>query len=256
METCHTRDMRRILVPSSLLLLLGIAAVGPAQGDAAGDRKRAQLAPVKRLLVVPPFFGTETLTRADAEAAAPKSDDAKPNEKLAKYIGYLRKLEAHAKTELPERTAARTPFRVVPVAELADAFKELKLTPPQLFENDGRLRGTKFAAPKPEAIRRLATQLHAEAVLLGTLDEPRRSTGKYSYDFVTGINYSPASVRSRAGYSLFLADGTEVLTRAVEALHPLSRIGDREYLLADWMEAEDIAIEEFLDEVARYTPHK
>ena len=255
MPSINAYPVTRCLTLSLAVFVLSYAAVGSVRADAVGDRRRAQLAPVKRLVVVPPFFGTETLSKADAVAASPTSEDKKANEKLTKYVGYLRKLEAHAKSELPARVAARTPFHVVPATELAEGLTALKLTPQQLFENGAKLRGTKFAAPNPEAIRRLAAQLHADAVLLCTLDEPRRSTGKYSYDFVTGINYSPASVRSRAAFSIFLADGSKVLTRAVEALHPLSRIGDREYLLADWLEAEEIAIEEFLDELTRYTPH-
>lgn len=238
-----------------LLALHGLLFLLPAfvKADGTGDRRRAQLANVRRIIVMPPFFGTEILSKAEADA---KAENARPNEKLQKYAELLRKVESHAKTQLPERIRARTGFQVVPAEEVTEALKELKLTPEQMYQNGGRLRGTKFPPPDPQAIRRLATNLHADAVLLGVMDEPRRSTGKYYYDFLTGINYSPANTRGKAAYSIFLADGTEILTHPVEALHPLSRIGDREYLLADWSETEDLVIENFLDELTRYTPRK
>ena len=55
-----------------VLTLLGIASltVEMAHADATGDRRRAQLASVRRILVIPPFFGTDTIAKADAEAAA------------------------------------------------------------------------------------------------------------------------------------------------------------------------------------------
>jgi len=43
-------------------------AHGNANADAVGDRRRAQLATVRRIVVIPPFFGTETLAKADAQA--------------------------------------------------------------------------------------------------------------------------------------------------------------------------------------------
>lgn len=223
-----------------------------ASADAAGDKRRAQLANVHRVVVVPPFFGTETLAKADA----PPSDSKPANPKLAEYVEQLRKLESRARTGLPERLAARTRFEVVPADEVTAALKALELTPGKLYQNNGRMKGTKFANPDPQAVRKLADRVHADAVLLATLDEPRRSSDHYFFDPLSGIGFSEAHVRAKIGFWLLLADGTESFQRVSEVVHPLTRIGKREYLFVDWQEADDLAIENFLDELTRYTPPK
>ena len=38
--------------------------------------------------------------------------------------------------------------------------------------------------------------------------------------------------------------------------YPVTQIGSRQYLFVDWQEASDLAIENFLDELCRYTPEK
>ncbi|HZO90203.1 MAG TPA: hypothetical protein VFB38_17885 [Chthonomonadaceae bacterium] len=254
-----------------LALALCGASFGSAQtahADAAGERKRTLLAHVRRIVVVPPFFGTDTLEKAfgpeqeekpaDASnrAKPPSRKPAEPDPRLKEYAEQLRKLEEHARTLLPKRVAARTPFEVVLAAELAKAFKELNLTPASLFQNRGRIRDSRFALPDAEAVRKLASYLHADAVLLGTMDEPRRTNRRYFFDPYNIINYESAHVRSKAGFFVMLADGTEVLHDYVEALQPLSRIGSREYLLADWLDATALVIEDMLDELTRYTPPK
>jgi hypothetical protein len=244
---------RRSLLARTLLCGLLMLAVHTASGDAAGDKKRAQLANVKRVIVVAPFFGTDTLAKADAQAEG-KDTRVKPSPSLPAYAEQLRKLESHERTRLFERLAARTPFQVVPEKELADALKDLKLAPARLFQNDGLIKGGRFAPPETANVRKLAERLHADAVLLGTLDEPRRSNGRYSFDLLTGVNYDSAHVRAKAGYFLLLADGAEVLHDYIEVLHPLSRIGQREYIMADWTDAEDEVIEDLMDELTRYTP--
>jgi len=242
-------------LPSLLLCLMLLTAHG-AQADTAGDKKRAQLANVKRILVIPPFFGTDTLSKDHPQDEKTVSDTP-PNaaQNKAKYLADLRKLQTHAAEALPQRVADRTPYTVVPAAEVTQAMKDLKLTPEKLFQNNGRMQGTHFALPDLDAVRQLAARVHADAVLLGTLDEPRRTNGHYYLDF-GGVNYESSHVRSKAGFFVLLADGTEVLHDYLEVMHPLTRIGEREYLLADWTESEDLLIENFMDELTRYTPKK
>ena len=43
-----------------------------ARADATGDRRRAQLAKVQRVVLVPPFLGTDTLSRLDDPKARPE----------------------------------------------------------------------------------------------------------------------------------------------------------------------------------------
>lgn len=253
---------------ASIAILLGVLVflMPSARADAAGDRRRVMLASVHRIAVVPPFFGTDTIARVLGSDEAEKSEKAngeterkpakEPDAREKRYAEQLRKLEDHVRTTLPARVAARTPFEVVPAEELAKAFETLGLTPAKLFQNGGRIRSARFAAPDAQAVSKLAAFLHADAVLLGTLDEPRRSNGKYYFDMLSGLSYDSAHVRGKGGYYLLLADGTEALHTFIEVLQPLSRIGNREYLLADWMDAESLVIENLMDEITRYTPEK
>jgi hypothetical protein len=247
---------------ASIVLLLGLLVfpLSGAHADAAGDKRRVLLASVRRIAVVPPFFGTDTLARVSGSedaSRAPEGRPAKePDAREKRYAEQLRRLEAHVRTTLPARVAARTPFEVVPADERAKAFEALNLTPAKLFQNGGRIRSARFAAPDTQAVSKLADFLHADAVLLGTLDEPRRSNGRYYFDMLSGLSYDSAHVRGKAGYYLLLADGTEVLHAFIEVLQPLSRIGNRDYILADWMDAESLVIENLMDEITRYAPEK
>lgn len=260
---------RRGLLRSVLLLGVFLVSVQGACADTTGDKRRAQMATVKRIAVVPLFFGTDTLRKfrpPDKQegkpdtGASPGNSSAKPangsDPRLQEYVQHLQKLEDHARARLPERVMARTPFQVVPAEEMNQAFKDLKLTPQKLFQNNGLMRGARFALPDSQAVHTLAARLHADAVLLGTLDEPRRSNGHYYFDPLDGINYTSAHVQSKAGFFVLLADGTEVLHDYIEVLHPLTRIGSQEFVLADWVDVEDQVIENLMDEWTRYTPAK
>lgn len=264
---------RRCTAFTPVLLLIACSLVflaPPAHStDAAGDKKRALLAQVKRLVVVPPFFGTDTLDKAaEAEKQEKTSNEdageepgsaqakrtAEANAHLKQYASQLRQLEAQMQTLLPARVAARTPYTVVPADELTQALKQLDLTPPKLFQNNGRIRGGRMAAPNPEPVRKLAAALHADAVLLGTLDEPHRNKGGPDFDPLSGLGEEAPHVLSKGSFYLLLADGTEVLHEVREAAQPLSRIGQQQFPLADWKEVEALLVENVLDEVTRYTP--
>lgn len=225
-----------------------------ARADATGDRRRVQLAKVQRVVLVPPFLGTDTLSKLDDSKAHPEK--GVPDAGLREYSGQLRALEAHAREWLPQRVTARTNFQIVPVDELTAALKELKLTPQTLFQNAGKMKGKSFAEPDSTAVRALARLLHADAVLLATLDEPRRNNGGYLFDPLSGVTYDNPKVRGKMGFWLLLPDASEALREYTEVLHPVSKIGRRTFLLADWTETEDQVIENFLDELTRYTPLK
>ncbi len=237
-----------------LAISLGMSVSAPVRADAAGERRRAQLAKVQRVVVIPPFFGTETLNKIEEQKAHPEK--SKPDAKLTEYATQLRSLQDHEKEWLPKRIEARTNFHLVPEAELMAALKELKLTPQSLFQNGGKMKGTSFAPPDAVAVRTLAAHLKADAVLLATMDEPRRNNGGYQFDPLEGLSYDSPKVRGKIGFWLLLPDGTEVLRQAVEVLHPMSKIGSRTYILTDWTETEDQVVEDFLDELTRYIPLK
>ncbi len=225
-----------------------------ALGDATGEKRRAQLAKVQRVLIVPPFFGTETLGKLEEQKTHPEKN--KPDAKLIAYAVQLRSLEDHSREWLPQRVKARTNFQIVSQEEFEAALKELKLTPQSLFQNAGRMKGKTFALPESAVVRTVAQRLHADAILLSTLDEPRQNSGFYQFDPLAGLSYDSAKVRGKIGFWLLLPDGTEVLHEYTEVLHPVSKLGNRTFLLTDWTETEDEVIEDFMDELTRYTPLK
>jgi hypothetical protein len=241
----------------ALLCLLNLAPAAGAAADNAGDRKRAQLVNVRRVAVVPPYFATDTISRA-AVPGRDKPEDidaasADPESRTRQYAQMLRLIEQFARTRLPARVAARTPFQVIPEDAIERALKTEGLTPVALFQNGGRLKSGHFPLPDARAVRRLAAVLQVDAVILGTLDEPRKSNGHYTYDPLAGLGYDDPNVNGKAGYFVLLADGTEVLHAYLETLQPVSK-GKRSHLLADWMDVEALIIEDLMDELTRYTP--
>ena len=225
-----------------------------ATEDLKGRRRRhppAARSPVRRVAVTPPFYATGRLSRPDAR---PESPPAEP--KLAEYLDRLRKLQERTRKLVPQRLAARTPFEVVPMDETEAAMKALDLTPESLYLSGAKMRGTRFSGPDPAAVRKLAARLHADAVLLDVLDEPRRSPDRLFFDPLGGLGLSTAHVTAKIGLWLLLADGAEVVQRVSDVVHPVTRVGSRQYLFADWQEASDLAIENFMDELVRFTPDK
>lgn len=247
-------------------------------------RKRAQLAPVKHIVVIPLFFGTETLnkvmkpgtdkkngsTPAQSESETisqsippRKDDDAQTgktagsgtsNPNLVQYAENLRKLQEDARRVLPERLMRRAGFTVVPEEEVAATLKMLQLTPEKMFENNGRIRGSKFPLPRVEAIRSVSEALHADAIVLGVLDEPRRANGKYFFDPLSGFSYEPGHVEAHGGFYLMLPEGTEALHGYMRVLNPLSKAAGRDFVLPDWIDAQNLMIENLMDEWTYYTP--
>ena len=242
--------MTAVLIVSGFCLSSTLSA----RGDVTGERRRTQLAKVQRVVVVPPFFGTETLLKMEEQKSPPNK--GKSDARLIAYAVQLHSLEIHAREWLLQRVKARTNFQIVPQEALETALKDLKLTPQTLFQNGGKLKGKNFAAPQGAAVRILAERLHADAVLLSTMDEPRRNNGGYLFDPLTGLSYDSPKVRGKIGFWMLLPDATDVLHETVEVLHPASKIGSRTFLLTDWIETEDEVIEDFLDELTRYTPLK
>lgn len=291
----NSRPILKILKPLPLLSLgvfLSIFGFVPLlsppiaragiRDNAAEARKRAQMATVKRVVVIPPFFGTETLktpgkpddkpgesnqetNETTEEAKKEAKEEAKngsnrdekhavpvdPNSK--RYREYLKKLEEHAQSYLPERLTKRAKFMIVPAIEVTTALKKLNLTPEKMFENGGMMKGTKFPMPRPEAIRNLCDALKADAIVLGVLDEPRRANGKYFYDALYGFSYEPSNVEAHAGFYLMLSEGTELLHGYMRVRSPISRANNgRDFVLPDWIDVQELMIENLMDEWTYY----
>jgi hypothetical protein len=213
---------------------------------------------VHRIAVAPPFYGTGRLAKAESPSSQKDSGgkESKPNPKLMEYLNRLRKLQERTRSLVPERVAARTPYQVVPTDETDAALKALELKPENLYMNNAKMRGTRFSGPDAQAVRKLAAKLHADAVVLDVLDEPRKSPERLFFDPLGGFGVSEAHVTAKMGFWVLLADGTEAFQRVSDVVQPLTQIGNRQYLFADWQDANDLAIEHFLDELTRYTPEK
>ena len=248
--------MKRFVTHSFLitLCLMGIAV----HADVAGEKKKTLLAEVKRLAVAPIFFSSSTLFKAEEQkrAAVPgSSDKKKPQTEMERYRAQLRSLEMDANQCLPARTTARTPYTIVSEEKVDSALKELKFTPQMLFQNRGKMKNGKFPLPDPAAVRKFCAFLHVDAVIMGTMDEPRRTNGQYFLD-PGGLNYDSAHVETKSGMFVMRADGSEVLHDYIETLHPLTKRRDKDFVLVDWRESTELMMEDFLDEVCRYAPAK
>ncbi len=238
-----------------LCLACWFCALG-ALAQTTADKKQA-LAGVHRIVVIPPFFGTPTLLGDDPaekrkKRPAPKLSPEKRKE-WDTYREYLQKLEQEAEKLLPTRLAKRTRWEVLPKETLKDALKTLELSPQQLFENKGYLKGTKFPPAHKDHLIALAKETKADAFLLTMLDEPLKITGGVVSD---GFNlyYETPQVRLRGNFIVVLADGKTLLSEAMEVVNPYTKRGNREYLLTDWQDAQAKLFENFMDELNRYTP--
>ena len=256
MINLHKKSVLRII----LVIMFFCISVGQVYADKVGDLRREQLAKVRRVAILPLFFGSETLRekKPNAPKLVTKQDKPEKNEKsetpqsLEAFRAHLRKMEARANERLPERIAKRTPFALVSENEQAEALKSTELLPYELFQNDGLMKGIKFALPNADAIKKLAKSLKADALFIGIMEEPRRDNGGPSGLF----SYRIPHVSSRIIYYVFLPDGTENFRYTIDVARPLSLIGKRDYGMVDWYETVDQNIENFLDEFVRYIPVK
>ncbi|MCX6378092.1 MAG: hypothetical protein NT023_01225 [Armatimonadetes bacterium] len=235
--------------------LIAFATVCPASAQTTAEKRQA-LARVRRVLVVPSFFGTPTLLGEDPNDKSKKPPPQKRTEEQrqqwATYREILHKLEKKAAKLLPERLGKRTTWEVVSAEEAEDALKALTLTPPQILMNRGYLKGNKFPSADKESVVKLVRQAKVDALLLNVLDEPLKFAGGYASDGFNLFRESPY-VRLRGSFIVVMADGGTVLSEVMTVVHPYSKRGKREYLLTDWEEAEEKLFENFMDELNRYT---
>ena len=210
-----------------------------ASADTVGDKIRARLKNVKRIVIAAAFFGTETLSKyVESKKAnsksAPEPSKSRIDPKLEKYVDYLKKIQEQFQKRLPERMMARTPFEVASDEEIKDSFDTTGLTPQKLFINSGAIQGRKLPIEDMLNVKRFMEPLHADAILMTVLDEPRRNLEHYYFDPLSGLNIRPSHVQCRAIFVLLLPDGTSVFSKSVDVSHPISKIGKRDFLLADY----------------------
>lgn len=245
-----------------LLVVLLFASPSLSAADITNEKRREMLLGVKRILVVPPFFATNTLRKPEEGEERGKGDqkkkdkpkDLKSAAQFPEYVEQLQKMETRAKTRVSERVIGRTPYVLVSDDAYTEALKSLQMSPYALFANKALMRGNRFPLPTKDTVQKMVQEVKAEAILLCLLDEPRRNGERYAFDPLYGSYYTSPHVQIRAQYHLFHADGTLLHQRVVEVEQPITRLGKREFVFVDWMEALLLNIENYLDELTRFTP--
>lgn len=258
--------MKRILSFTATVSLLAILCPAilstPADSDVPKEKKRSLLASVHRIAVIPLFYGADAAKSAankkksaQGEKPAPKLSAAQETRRNT-FQAQRQELLSHANERLPERVATRLPYEVLSKEETNAALAELKLKPEDLFKESGVTRGTKFPLPLPEQVKKLAVRMKVDAVIVGVLDDPRYDNGHYYFDPLYGVNYESGHVNSRAGFYFMLANGTEILHAYMSVKNPLTPPQGRDYRLADWTDAQELMIENMMDEWTQFTPTK
>ena len=254
------RNPRPLFYYVSIAILL-LTENQHCRADGKADKIRAFLKSVHSVGIAHPMIGTETLAKYSEavlhkEQAKILDTDLKLTPKLNEYASALKKIESTFQNKLPERFSARTSYSLVEESKLKDNLKELELTPSKLFVREEKIKNRRFPTIDKVNCKRLIEALKVDALLIAMIDEPRRNSEHYYFEPLSGFNFRPSNVQIRACFWLVAPDGNPVLISPIEVLHPLSKIGKREYLMADWIEAEELAIENFLDELTLYTPEK
>lgn len=255
----HFLDSRIPLVPCRMLerTLVGLYIVfiglslTPllAAADVPEPEARALLATAHRIVVLPPFYGTKTL-----HEKPPANFKPKQLEERLKYQQILQRLEVHATLWLPERVAHRTPFLAIAGEKVQTQLEKDHLTPRDLFTDNGLIHGDGFPLPRLFLAQQLAQALHADLILLTVLDEPRRVDGHYIYELMGGLEHVPSHVNCRGAFYLVDAQGRTLFHGVYSVNQPLTIIAGHTYLYADWRDAINVLIEDFLDDLYRLLP--
>jgi hypothetical protein len=234
---------------SGLLLLFPVHA----RADIPEAQARQILASAHRIIVISPFYGTQTLL------SNPKEESKLSPKQLTqqrKYQEILQRLEKHAAHQLPVCTADRTAFTVIPESKVEAQLTADHFTPRDLFTDNGLLHGDTFPVPRVYTAQQLCSQLHADLILLSVLDEPRRVNGHYIYDLLGGLEQVPSHVNCRGVFYLLDAQGDTVYHGIYSVDQPLTTIAGHTYLFADWRDAVNILIEDFFDDLNRLLPDR
>ncbi len=227
-----------------VLLLLCVCA----EAKAAPKRPNARelLANVHTVAIVSPFFGVNLPDKPQKNAKA-RAEEA--HERV-----WLKALLAHAQQRLPIRMLHRTPWKLAGQKETLLAMQKLHLTPQELFQNNGLIQHGKYPLPKPAAVQQLLAALHADALILADLDAPQNISGHYTFSLLGGTGYEPAHEVMKGEFLVALPNGDTALRFINTVEHPPTSIGGRKFVQLDWEEAENLLIENFLDDVTRYLP--
>ncbi len=168
----------------------------------------------------------------------------------------LKTLMSHINKRLLQRITARTPYVMDDGHESIMALGVLQISPASLFLPVKSRRDPKALVVNSSAIESLESKLQVDAIVLEVLDAPRRIDGHYVYNALEGFGRVPSHVSTQGVFFVCTKDGLTAFRDPLTVDHPLTQIGGRQFLLEDWEEAENLMIEDFLDDWTRYTPDK
>lgn len=242
------RNLRMLWTGGALIALLGGGRTCWATGP---TYHWEELAHVKRIAVVPPFFCTE---------AAYKPGD----EKERAYQDGLQKLNATMQKALPNFLAEQPDrFRVAPPPLTERALKALHWQPCDLFVNGGKLADGRWPVPDPERIATLAKRLRVDAIVVGSMRDPasighglRIHHNPWSLNPLNwGFQRITPHVLSPRVQAFLITDGGTIAWKDEQmADHPRTSHPNARNLLVDWEEATEQVAQQLADSLLRLPP--
>jgi hypothetical protein len=203
--------------------------------------QRLILGTIHTIAVVPPFFGIPA-------TALPRGKT--PAETAILQLAYksaLHRLQNDAEQRLPARIASRLGLKLIPAETTAAALSNRHLSARQLFLKGGEINGGTYPKLNLHLCASLCASLHADALVVTDFDGPQRIGGHYVFVPLQGSGYEPSHVVSRAQFNLVTANGVLALYSNETVQHPATRIGAEQFILPDWLEAQNLLIETFMD---------
>lgn len=230
--------MRAFFLAAVLILPAILASATP---QLKPNEQRLVLGTIHTIAVVPPFFGIPA-------AALPHGKT--PAETASLQVAYksaLHRLQSDAEQRLPARIASRLGLKLIPQASIAAALSNEHLSARQLFMKGGEITGGTYPKLNLPLCASLCASLHADALVVTDFDGPQRIGGHYVFVPLQGSGYEPSHVVSRAQFNLVTSKGVLALYSDETVQHPATRIGAEQFTLPDWLEAQNLLIETFMD---------
>ena len=231
-------NMRAFCLAAVLILPAILASATP---QLKPKEQRVVLGTIHTIAVVPPFFGIP------ASALPHGKTPAETASLQVAYKSALHRLQSDAAQRLPARITSRLGLKLVPAPNIAAALSDEHLSARQLFLKDGEITGGAYPGLNLRLCAKLCASLHADALVVADFDGPQRIGGHYVFVPLQGSGYEPSHVVSRAQFNLVTARGVLVLRSNETVQHPATRIGAEQFTLPDWVEAQNLLVESFMD---------
>ncbi len=233
------KNNMRYLCGAVILMLAGV--LGASAPNHQRSQQRTVLQEIRTIAVVPPFFGVPN-------SALPKGKNLAETIALqTAYRSTLRTLKKEAINRLPQRITSRLNLKVMPTQQVVSLLSAHHVIGRDLFSNHGDIIHGGYPKLNLAACAHLCAMLHVNAVLVTDLDGPQRIGGHYVFVPLQGSGYEPSHVVSKAQFDVVDGNGLLILYADETVQHPATRIGAQQFVFADWLEAQNLLIENFMD---------